>query len=245
MGLSRPFESLSPSLFPRTDAHGFVIGKAVDDFAPCARLPETPLTGAYTRLEIFDSAQHAEGLCRAFLQDDGGMWTYMPVEAFPTPQDLSDHIRWRRTEQGFQTFVILDETSTPSGMASFMRHDLASGVVEIGFVSYAHQLKQTRAATEAQYLMMKHAFDHGYRRYEWKCDQLNRASNLAALRLGFTFEGVFRNAQVLKGRRRDTAWYAVIVEDWPRVRQRLEAWLRPDNFDSYGRQKVALTDLGF
>jgi hypothetical protein len=98
-------------------------------------------------------------------------------------------------------------------------------------------------ATEAMYLMMKTAFDHGYRRYEWKCDQLNRPSNLAALRLGFQFEGVFRNAVTTKGRRRDTAWYSVIVEDWPAVRARLEAWLDPDNFDGKGRQKQALSAI--
>ena len=244
MGITLPFENLSPSLAPRTDGNGRIIGKALTDFTPCARLPETPLIGRYARLEIFDSLRHAEALCLAFSDDDGGMWTYMPIDGFPTSQDLSDHLEWRRTEHGFQTFVILDETSTPSGMASFMRHDLASGVVEIGFVSYAPRLKRSRAATDAQYLMMKCAFDHGYRRYEWKCDQLNQASNLSALRLGFIFEGVFRNAQVLKGRRRDTAWYSVICEDWPKVRERLEAWLNSDNFDAMGRQKTALTDLG-
>ena len=102
----------------------------------------------------------------------------------------------------------------------------------------------TTAATEAMYLMMRHAFAGGYRRYEWKCDQLNAPSKRAAERLGFTFEGVFRNAVVTKGRRRDTAWYSVIVEEWPAVRERLEAWLAPENFDDNGRQKRALTAEG-
>lgn len=238
-----PFEVLSPSLLPHTGTDGRPVGKPLPDFRPCAPLPQAPMIGRHTRLERFEGAHHATPLWTAFREDDGSMWTYMPNAPYVSPEALAEDIVRRRDTQGFQTFVIHNETGHPSGMASFMRHDLANGCVEIGFIAFAPRLKQSRAATEALTLMMKCAFDNGYRRFEWKCDQLNRASNLAALRLGFTFEGVFRNAVVTKGRRRDTAWYAIILEDWPAVKVRLDAWLDPANFDQAGRQIKALSSL--
>lgn len=128
-------------------------------------------------------------------------------------------------------------TGAAAGLAAFMRIDCANGVIEVGHINYGPLLKRTRAGTEAIYLMMRRAFDElGFRRLEWKCDSLNAASRRAAERLGFAFEGVFRNAKVVKGRNRDTAWYAIIDRDWPVIKTTMEAWLDPGNFDARGRQ---------
>jgi RimJ/RimL family protein N-acetyltransferase len=118
------------------------------------------------------------------------------------------------------------------------------GVIEMGSVTFSPLLKQTRISTEAQYLLMRYVFeDLGYRRYEWKCDSLNAPSRKTALRLGFEFEGIFRQAIVYKGRNRDTAWYAIIDRDWPRIRRGFERWLADDNFDANGKQRASLAQL--
>jgi RimJ/RimL family protein N-acetyltransferase len=133
------------------------------------------------------------------------------------------------------------ETAKAVGTAALMRIDPVHGVIEVGCITYSPRLKRTRAGTEAMYLMMRLIFDDlGYRRYEWKCDSLNGPSRAAALRYGFTFEGIFRRAIVYKGRSRDTAWYSIIAEEWPRIRSAFDAWLDPKNFDKDGRQKRPL-----
>ena len=131
---------------------------------------------------------------------------------------------------------------TPVGIATYLRIDHADGTAEVGYITYAAALQRTTAATEAMYLMAAHAFDVvGVRRYEWKCDSLNEPSRRAAVRLGFTFEGVFRQAVVTKGRNRDTAWFAITDDEWPRLRAALQTWLDPANFDDQGRQRSPLT----
>lgn len=234
-----PFEDLSPSLGVHDNAFGQPVGKELDNWRGCERLPDVELAGHACRVVPFH-ASHAHGLFDAFAADDGSMWTYMPYGPFGDAAMLDASVRTYVETRGFHTFVV-EVDGRPVGYASFMRYDGANGAVEVGGVTFSPALRRTRAATEAMYLMMAHAFAHGYRRYEWKCDQLNGPSNRAALRLGFQFEGVFRNAVVSKGRRRDTAWYSVIVEEWPEVRARLEAWLDPANFDADGRQKTALS----
>ncbi|MNT06522.1 putative ribosomal N-acetyltransferase YdaF [compost metagenome] len=141
--------------------------------------------------------------------------------------------------------AIIDlETGRAIGTLALMRIDPANGVIEVGFVSFSRQLKRTRIATEAQFLLMRRAFDElGYRRYEWKCDSLNAPSRAAALRLGFQFEGIFRQATVYKGRSRDTAWFSIIDSEWPALRAAYERWLSPDNFDAEGNQRQGLADL--
>jgi len=130
------------------------------------------------------------------------------------------------------------------GTAALMRIEPTHGVIEVGSIAFAPRLKQTRAATESMYLMMRRAFDElGYRRYEWKCDSLNAPSRAAAERYGFRFEGIFRKAIVYKGRSRDTAWYAITADEWPGVRSAFEAWLSPANFEDNGQQKRRLADL--
>ncbi len=135
------------------------------------------------------------------------------------------------------------ETGSFGGVASYLRITPASGSIEVGHINYATQLQRTRAGTEAMYLMMRWAFDAGYRRYEWKCDALNRPSRRAAERLGLSYEGIFRQATVVKGRNRDTAWFATIDTEWPALREAYNVWLRPENFDTEGRQIERLGDL--
>ncbi len=132
------------------------------------------------------------------------------------------------------------ERATAAGLASYLRIAPAAGTIEVGHIHLAPALQRTRAATEAMFLMMRQAFDLGYRRYEWKCDALNAVSRRAAERLGFTYEGTFRHHLVYKGRNRDTAWYAIVDADWPPVRAAYEAWLDPANFDRDGRQRRPL-----
>jgi RimJ/RimL family protein N-acetyltransferase len=239
--MSLSYDTFSPSLGIREDAFGSPIGKALPGWQGCQRLPDTELTGRTCRLAPYEK-KHAQGLYAAYAQDNGRMWTYLPYGPFDNAEDVNQSIEDWQKNKGLHTFVILKDEQ-PVGHASFMRYDLAHGSVEVGGVTYSPLLQRTIVATEAMYLMMKHAFDHGYRRYEWKCDQLNAPSSRAALRLGFQFEGVFRNATIYKGRRRDTAWYSMIIEDWPQVRARLEAWLDPANFDSNGAQKQALSKI--
>lgn len=230
---------LSPSLDARPDPFGNPIGKPLTGWHGCHRLPDAELIGRTCAVLPYDRV-FAPGLFEACARDDGRMWTYLPWGPFGEAEELADTIEAYQNNRDFQTFVI-DVAGQPLGFASFMRYDMPNGSVEVGGVTFSPALQRSIAGTEAMYLMMHHAFDHGYRRYEWKCDQLNAPSNKAALRLGFQFEGAFRNAVVTKGRRRDTAWYSVIVEDWPQVKARLEAWLDPANFDGDGRQKAALS----
>jgi RimJ/RimL family protein N-acetyltransferase len=130
------------------------------------------------------------------------------------------------------------------GVASYLRIEPAMGSIEVGHLAYSPALQRHPAATEAMYLMMRHVFDElGYRRYEWKCDDRNQASRRAALRLGFRFEGIFRQHMVIKGRNRDTAWYAILDSEWPALRAAFERWLDPANFDAAGRQRARLEAL--
>ena len=232
-------DRISPSLGVEPDDFGNPVGKMLPDWTSLQRLPDVELIGRACRVVPYD-VRFAAGLCDAFARDDGGMFSYLTWGPFDSAGALDAFVRDYVATHGFQTFVIC-RGDTPVGLASYLRYDCNNGSVEIGGLTFSPDLQRTTVATEAMYLMMKHAFDHGYRRYEWKCNQLNAPSKRAAGRLGFTFEGVFRNAVVNRGRRRDTAWYSVIVEDWPDVRARLEAWLDPANFDADGRQKVALS----
>ena len=140
--------------------------------------------------------------------------------------------------------IIDTATDKAIGVASYLRIFPDIGSIEVGHINYAPALQRTVAATEAMYLMMARAFDElGYRRYEWKCDNANEKSRNAAARLGFTFEGVFRQCTIYKGRNRDTAWFSILDGEWPRVKAAFEAWLDPANFDAAGKQKRSLSDL--
>ncbi|MFT4076156.1 MAG: GNAT family protein [Asticcacaulis sp.] len=239
--MSLTYDRFSPSLGLQHDRFGNPAGKALPDWQACQRLPDSRLKGRTCEVVPYDIS-HDEGLYAAFAKDDGRMWSYLPYGPFSSAAGIDASIQDYQKNRDFHTFVILKD-ETPLGYASFMRYDLAHGSVEVGGVTFSPALQRSTVATEAMYLMMKHAFDHGYRRYEWKCNQLNIPSNHAALRLGFQFEGVFRNHQISHGNRRDTAWYSVIVEEWPQVQARLEAWLDPANFDADGVQRHPLSAI--
>lgn len=137
--------------------------------------------------------------------------------------------------------VVVD--GEPAGMCSYLRMDAPAGVIEIGGIAWAPTLQRTTASTEAIILLVAHAFESGYRRVEWKCDDLNAASRAAAERFGFAYEGTFRKATHYKGRNRDTAWFAIVDDDWPRLRARFATWLDPANFDEHGQQRRRLSEI--
>lgn len=230
---------------PTINDLGQPVGFPLPSWAPLTVPPREPMEGRYCRLEPLDTDRHADALFTANAAEaDERSWTYLPYGPFPT---LASYRAWMETScQGNDPlfFAIIDaRTGLPAGIASYLRITPASGSIEVGHLHYSPSLKRSPASTEAMYLMMEKAFELGYRRYEWKCDSLNAASRAAAQRLGLSFEGVFRQATVYKGRTRDTAWYAAIDSEWPALRAAFLAWLNPNNFDADGRQRTRLTDL--
>jgi RimJ/RimL family protein N-acetyltransferase len=188
---------------------------------------------------------HAEALFAANrAADDERDWTYLSYGPFRT---LANYRSWMSAYclgDDPLFFAIVDRADgQPAGVASYLRVAPDSGSIEVGHIHYSPRLRRRPAATEAMYLLMERAFELGYRRYEWKCDALNAASRAAAQRLGLSFEGVFRQATVYKGRNRDTAWYAAIDAEWPKLRAAFVAWLDPGNFDAAGQQRTRLADL--
>ncbi len=219
------------------------VGAPVPGWSPPPRPPRAPLEGAHVRLEPLDPARHAADLFAANRASDA-IWTYMPYGPFET---LAAYRAWMEAtclgeDPLFHAIVPL-ETGRAAGVASYLRIQPEAGSIEVGHICLSPALQRSRAATEAQHLLMRRAFDLGYRRYEWKCDALNAASRRLAARLGLSFEGVFRQATVVKGRNRDTAWFAAIDAEWPALRAAFETWLDPANFDAEGRQRVALSAL--
>jgi RimJ/RimL family protein N-acetyltransferase len=227
------------------NALGQHLGCPVDGWTPPPRPPLDPMTGRTCRVEPLDVRRHAADLHAANLLDaDGRNWTYLPYGPFAT---LDDYRTWVTSIAGkndpqFHTIVDLS-TQQAVGVASYLRIDPAAGSIEVGHINYSPRLQRTVASTEAMYLMMRRAFELGYRRYEWKCNALNAPSRAAAERLGFSYEGVFRQATVVKGRNRDTAWYAMIDREWPAIDRAFQRWLDPSNFDAEGRQRTSLGDL--
>jgi len=222
------------------------IGYPVPDWSPRPRPPRSPMRGRYCTVEPLDVDRHAASLhANNRTAADERAWTYLAYGPFATLVVYRDWLYAHAQSDDPLFHAIVDtETSDAVGVASYLRIDPANGVIEVGHLNYSPRLQRTRAATEAMYLMMRRAFDElGYRRYEWKCDSLNEPSRQAALRLGFTFEGVFRQALVYKGRNRDTAWFSIVDGEWPALRAAFEQWLDPVNFDEAGRQRRRLADL--
>ncbi len=212
----------------------------------CARPDLKSVEGRYVRV---DPARFPEDAADLFPVLGGAendvLWEYIPIGPFENAASLSDAIKAVGERQGWRTHVLRDvKTGAPLGMASYMRIRPEAGSAEVGCVVFSKKLQRTPAATEAMYMMAKHLFDDlGYRRYEWKCNNENEASKRAALRLGFQFEGVFRQDQALKGKNRDTAWYSVIDCEWPLAKQAFELWLAPENFDPEGLQRRSLHEI--
>lgn len=216
-----------------------------DGWAAPPSPPRRSLSGRYARIEPLNAAMHTAALwAGAKLDHTGESWTYMVCGPFADQADFGGWITAASATDDPLFFAFVDQaTDQAIGLGSFMRIDPAAGVVEVGGIWMSPLLQRTCMATEVMHLMMKQAFDLGYRRYEWKCDALNQPSHNAALRLGFTFEGVFRQATHYKGRSRDTAWFSVIDAEWPAIAAAQTAWLDPGNFDQQGRQKQSLSDL--
>lgn len=201
------------------------------------------LTGTHVRLEPLDADSHAADLHRAFSGHDH-LWDYMSYGPFSS---ASAYHRWVKDNQGKADPVFLALRNLASGhaegVAAYLRITPEAGSIEVGHICLSPALQRSLAATEAMVLMMDWAFRAGYRRYEWKCNALNLASRRAAQRLGFSFEGIFRNHMVVKGRNRDSAWFSVIDSEWPALREAFNAWLAPSNFDPRGQQRERLSDL--
>jgi RimJ/RimL family protein N-acetyltransferase len=223
------------------------LGPPVDP-PPSGRSPERrALQGAHVRLEPVDVAKHAASLyalshARA---EDAALWTYLAYGPFPDQDAFESWLSERARSEDPLFFAIVDlAVGTASGMASYLNVVPMMGCIEIGHIWFAPPMQKTRGATEAIFLMMRHVFDDlGYRRLEWKCNALNEASIRAARRFGFTYEGTFRQHMVVKGRNRDTAWFAMLDHEWPTVRTAFECWLQAENFDAAGRQRISLGTL--
>ncbi|MGI3184225.1 GNAT family N-acetyltransferase [Nioella aestuarii] len=218
-------------------------GASLTDWEAPPRPRLEPLDGRYARLVRLDADLHAADLHRAN-SADAAIWDYLPYGPFSS---AAAYHRWIRqitgTEDPLFYAVQNRETGHFGGVASFLRITPEVGVIEVGHINFAPELQRTRAATEALFLMMEWVFKAGYRRFEWKCDALNMASRRAAQRLGFSYEGIFRQATIVKGRNRDTAWFACIDSEWPALREAYNAWLSPSNFTADGVQIEALSDL--
>ena len=203
------------------------------------------MPGRYCRLEPLEPDRHAVSLFAANALDERGKnWTYLPYGPFQTFDDYRVWLVQQSQANDPLFYAVVDLSSEEAvGVASYLRITPVSGSIEVGHLTFSPKLQRTPAATEAMFLMMSHAFELGYRRYEWKCDALNAPSRATALRLGLSFEGIFRQATVVKGRNRDTAWYSVIDSEWPVLREAFQTWLAPSNFDELGQQRRRLSDL--
>jgi RimJ/RimL family protein N-acetyltransferase len=229
-----------------TNEFGQPVGGPVAGWTTRPRPPHVSMNGRWCSLEPLDAARHAAALYEEYSVDAVGRdWTYLPYGPFVSADEYTAVVASVQSDRETLFYAIIDRaTGRPLGVASYLRIDPAAGTIEVGHLKFSMRLQGTRLATEAMYLMMRHVFDElGYRRYEWKCDSLNAPSRAAAERLGFQYEGTFRQAMVVKGRNRDTAWFSVTDEEWPVLKQAFEAWLDPDNFDASANQRRRLREF--
>jgi RimJ/RimL family protein N-acetyltransferase len=217
------------------------LGQPVLGFVPPPRPLPMTLRGRTVTIAPLRRAD-APALFSAF-RDADEMWDYMPIGPFASEGEVADWIAEAEGSEDPLFFTFSPEGEEAAGFGSYLRITPAAGSIEVGYLSFSPRLQRSVAATEAMFLMMKWAFEAGYRRYEWKCNALNAASRRAAERLGLSYEGVFRQAAVVKGRNRDTAWFAAIDAEWPALEAAFQTWLAPENFDADGRQKTSLRDL--
>ena len=217
-----------------------------------ARAPaHRPLIGTRVRLEPLDPDRHAADLLAA-AQGDPRLWDYLPYGPFADAAELRTWLAERATSTDPLFLTVVDvatgraavATGRAAGVVSYLRIEPEHGCIEIGHIWFGAALQRTPAATETIYVLARHAFDDlGNRRLEWKCDAANARSRRAAQRFGFTFEGVFRQHMIVKGRNRDTAWFSILDSEWPALRAAFEAWLAPENFDAEGRQRNPLKNV--
>ena len=225
--------------------YGQMIGESMEGYTPGALPSIDFLEGRYARIEALSVEKHAEDLLAVYGPDSPReMWTYLFQPPVANLEELMVALKQMIERKDRFYYAIIDKaTGKALGTFSLMRIDQANRVVEVGAVTFSPALKQTRMGTEAHYLLARYVFEElNYRRYEWKCDALNLPSRKAAERLGFIYEGTFRQAVIYKGRTRDTDWMSMIDKDWPRVKARFEAWLKRDNFDENGQQLKSLRE---
>ena len=219
------------------------LGAMVRGWTPPRRPDAAELIGRHVRLERVNADRHAADLHRAY-QGHDALWDYMPYGPFASS---AAYHRWGKDVASGEDpwFYVLRDAVTGhcGGVASYLRVMPEAGSIEVGHICLSPEIAKGVAWTEAMFLMLQWAFDAGYRRYEWKCNALNLASRRAAQRLGFSYEGTFRQMMVVKGRNRDTAWFSVIDSEWPALRAAFDAWLDPSNFDASGQQQERLSDL--
>lgn len=221
------------------------IGDSVPNWEPPPFPPLQAIEGRHCILEPLDADRHAEDLYSAnSLDSQGRNWTYLGYGPFSSFEDYRSWVRSTQQKKDPQYYSIVDPQSGKSqGVASFLRIAPNDGSIEVGHINFSPLLTRSIAATEAMFLLMRRAFELGYRRYEWKCDSLNAPSRKAAQRLGFSYEGIFRQATIYKGRSRDTAWFAIIDRKWPDLKDAFETWLDSSNFDQEGLQRQRLSEL--
>ena len=222
------------------------VGFPVPDWKVCQIPPRSTVSGNWCRVEGLDVKKHTKDLYNAFLKNnDDSNWTYLRYGPFESLDQFECWLKNSVTGNDPVFYAVIDlKTEKATGICAYLRIQPLVGVIELGNIHFSPLLKKTTMATEAMYLMMRRAFDElCYRRCEWKCDSLNEASKNTALRLGFTFEGIFRQALVYKGRNRDTAWYSVIDKNWPKLNKSFEKWLSPENFNSQGEQQKSLSEI--
>ena len=222
------------------------IGSPVSDWKECALPPRTAMSGKWCLVEILDTEKHAEELFAAYVKKRNDQdWTYLPYGPFDR---FENYLKWMKNACSGKDplFHVIKDAITQKalGVASYLRIEPILGVVEVGHIHFSPVLQKTPHATEAMFLMMSRVFDElSFRRYEWKCDSLNAPSRKSAERLGFRFEGIFRQDKIYKGRNRDTAWFSIIDKDWPNLKNAFQSWLNPENFDTDGQQILSLTEI--
>jgi RimJ/RimL family protein N-acetyltransferase len=221
------------------------VGEPVDA-TPAERPYRTPLTGRYVVVVPVDIDVHGDDLYQAATAPGAdSIWTYLSIGPWPSRSSFQSWLaEYAQSKDPFPYTLVEKASGKALGMATYMRIEPTHRVIEVGSIWYSPALQRSRAATEAMYLMAKHAFEHlRYRRYEWKCNSLNEPSRRAALRLGFTYEGLFRQHMIARGRNRDTAWFSMLDLEWPARRAAFERWLAPENFDAQGQQRLPLRAL--
>ena len=219
------------------------LGRLVENWSEPATPVGVTLDGQFARLEPLDADQHAALLYKAYEGQDH-VWDYLPYGPFSSAAQYHRWVREAAALEDTKFLAVYDKSrGIWGGVASYLRINPQMGSIEVGHINFSPSLQRTQTATEAIYLMIKWAFDAGYRRFEWKCNALNMASRRSAQRFGFSYEGIFRQAAVVKGRNRDTAWFAIIDSEWPALDAAFQAWFSASNFDENDQQIESLADL--
>lgn len=229
----------------RINEFGQPVGEALPDWKPVSLPVAKVINGRYCRLEPLDSVRHGDALFAAYASaPDDSDWTYLTEDRPSSLAVFHIWLRQRAAEKGFVTFtVVCTQRNQPVGLVSYLRIDQANGSLEIGGVTWSPLMKRTVIGTESLWLMIANTFALGYRRCEWKCDSLNAPSRNAARRLGFTYEGTFRQMMTRKKRSRDSDWFSIIDGEWPALDKVLRHWLSPANIDDQGQQRLSLSHL--